>query len=158
MNNIAGFIQPSVFSQPSVVGIMPSSMPIVATGGRSDIMTMAMVAAIVVVVLFIIYRNMSSTNITDPEGGSEDFKRSHFDNEPKTEMDPLTKCGWEVIVSPTCPYCVRQKQILAHHFPTFKNIYDNKPAEVVPTWVNTKTGRKMPGMQTYEQLLAMTNC
>ena len=150
MNNIAGFIQPSVDS-------VTSSMPVVATGGKTINMKMAMIAAIVVVVLFIIYRNMSPTNITDSDDGvAEGFKRSHFGS--TEQMDPLTKCGWEVIVSPTCPYCVKQKQILSQHFPTFKNIHTDKPAEVVPTWHNTKTGKKVLGMQTYEELLAMTKC
>lgn len=152
MNNIAGFIQPSVYSQPSVVGIMPQSMPIVATGGRSDIMTMAVVATIVVIVLFILYKNMAKTGV-DAEDTTDDFK-SNFEE----DIDPLSKCGWEVIMSPSCPYCIRQKQILERHFPKFDKIFTDKPAEAVPTWVNTKTGKRIPGMQTYDRLLSMARC
>lgn len=154
MNNISGFIQPSVYAQPSVVSLMQPSMPVISAGGRSDIMTIALVSAIVVVVLFIIYRHITNNNIMGEEE-SDQFKR---DRETFDNMDPLTRCGWEVRVSPTCPYCVKQKQILSHHFPTFKNIFTDKPAEVVPTWVNTKTNQKIPGMQTYEKLLAMAKC
>lgn len=73
-------------------------------------------------------------------------------------MDKLTYCGWEIYVSPTCPYCVKQKAILAKHFPGFNSIYTDRPAEVVPTWHNVLTGEKKLGMQTYEQLLDMINC
>jgi hypothetical protein len=69
--------------------------------------------------------------------------------------DPLTAGGWEVIVSDSCPYCIKQKEILAQHFPTFKNIFNNKPANVVPTWRNTKTGQEIPGMLPYETLLQL---
>lgn len=158
MNNIAGFIQPSVFAQPNVVGLMPQSMPIIATGGRSDILTIVLVSGIVVVILFIAYRNMSSSNIKEEEEDIEEFKKVRERFENTENMDPLTKCGWEVYVSPTCPYCVRQKQILEHHFPTFKNIFTDKPAEVVPTWYNTKTHAKVLGMQTYDKLLSMAKC
>lgn len=160
MNNISGFIQPTMFQQPSVVGIMPQSMPIVATaGGRSDILTMAVVSAVVVIVLFVIYRNMTYNNIQkeESEESEELFKRDRFEGD-QSGMDPLTKCGWEVRISPTCPWCVKQKQILSQYFPTFKNIYTDRPAEAVPTWVNSKTGQKVPGMQTHEKLLEMAKC
>lgn len=158
MNNIAGFIQPTVFPQPSVVGIMPQTMPFMATaGGRSDIITIAIVSAIVVVVMFIIYKNMLYKNIDDEE--IEDFTIDNFKNNLITEpeMDPLTRNGWEVRVSPSCPYCIKQKEILSQYFPTFKNIFTDRPANVVPTWVNSRTGKEVPGMLQYEDLLQLTN-
>lgn len=74
---------------------------------------------------------------------------------PPAPEDPLTANGWEVIVSDSCPYCIKQKEILAQHFPTFKNIFNNKPTNVVPTWRNTKTGQEIPGMLSYETLLQL---
>ena len=150
MNNIAGFIQPSIFPQPNVVSIMPSSVPMVSAGGRSDILTIAVVSTVVVIVLFMIYKNMSFGSNSLIDDDVEEFKQ-------KENVDPLTKCGWEVIISPTCPWCVKQKQILDQHFPTFKNIYTDKPADAVPLWVN-KNGNKIPGFQTYEKLMSMANC
>ena len=160
MNNIAGFIQPSMFQQPSVMGIMPSPVPIVTAGGKSDILTIAVVAVVVVVVLFVLYRNVQF-NIGTEE--SEEFKQERVNQEKiKQEnfedIDPLTKCGWEVIVSPTCPWCIKQKEVLSKHFPLFKNIFTDKPAEAVPMWVNNKTGDTIPGFQTYEKLLNMIKC
>lgn len=166
MNNISGFIQPSMFSQPSVLGIVPQSMPmpmpmpmpVITSGGRVDIMTIVIISTVVVMVLFLLYRNMS-ISITDKDDDSElseSFKKSHFDND--NNNDPLSKCGWEVVVSETCPYCVQQKQILSTHFPNFKNISTNKPVEAVPTWINNKTGQMLPGLKTYDALMEMIIC
>lgn len=104
---------------------------------------MMVIGAIIIFFLIIKYMNgnKSSSMISTP---SESY------TEP---VDPLTEKGWEVIVSDRCPYCIKQREILTAHFPTFKNIFNDKPANVVPTWRNTKTGQELPGMMTYEKLL-----
>ncbi len=77
---------------------------------------------------------------------------------PQDLTDPLTKCGWEVYVTPTCPYCIKQREILSQHFPTFKNIFTDRPVQAVPTWYNVNTKQSIPGMQSYEKLLEMAKC
>lgn len=117
--------------------------------------TIIIAAAFVALILFILYRSMFFTGMT----GSTERMESFEDTKPFIEdVDKLTKCGWEVHVRPTCPYCIRQKSILEQHFPKFKNIFEDRPAEVVPTWYNTKTGQKIPGMQTPEKLSQMASC
>lgn len=152
MNNITGFIQPNMYAQP-LMPMMQQPMGIISAGGGSDITTMVMVSVMVVVILFIIYRHMSTSNIYEEESEMFRYKR-----EPFQDIDSLEKCGWEVYVSPSCPYCVRQKAILVEHFPNFKSMYTDKPAEVVPTWYNTKTKETKLGMQTLESLKNMVKC
>lgn len=72
--------------------------------------------------------------------------------------DKLEQCGWELYISMTCPYCIKQKNILTQNFPKFTKIYTDKPVNVVPTWYNTKTKQKREGLQTYEDLLNMIVC
>lgn len=145
--NIASYIQPvSPFMQPPISFIPSNNV------SRSEITTMVVISAMVVIILFILYKHMMYSNIVEDEG--DNFK-SKFENET---VDGLTKCGWEVYVSPSCPYCIRQKAILSEFFPNFKNIYTDRPAEVVPTWFNTKTQEKKPGMQPVEVLNMMARC
>lgn len=153
MNDITSYIQPLRFQSPNMNGYMPVQMPFLQSIGRNEIMTIVMISAIVVIVLFIVYKNLNYKNVVGGEEDSESFKNEHYQ-----DMDPLTKCGWEVYVTNTCPYCVKQKQILNEHYPTFNNIYTDRPVTAVPTWYNTKTQETKTGMQTYESLLAMTKC
>lgn len=158
MNNISGFIQPSMFAQPSMVGIVQPPMPIISAGGRSDIMTIALVSAIVVVILFIVYRNMSYNRAvtSEEEEDVETFKqREQNVVEPFHIIDGLTQCGWKVVVSQTCPYCIKQKEILNQYFPTFNNFDYTTPMPSVPTWINTKTNDIKQGLQSYDTLLNM---
>jgi hypothetical protein len=140
----------------SDVNTTPLSVPS-ATGGvfNNKNNNMIIVAIIVaVIIIFFIYK--SKLFQVENYKGIDNFKMDNIEN--LDDVDPLTKCGWEVYVSPTCPYCVRQKSILSKHFPTFKNIFTDKPTDVVPTWYNVKTKQKIPGMQSYEKLLEMTKC
>lgn len=167
MNNISGFIQPSVYAPPSVVSVMPQSMPMsvpmpipvpmVSSGGRSDIATIVIITIIVVIILFVMYRHVKFVNMEFTDEEIESFRRvnEHF----ISSSDPLSKCGWEVRISETCPWCIKQKAILAENFPGFTNIYSDRPAQVIPTWINSKTGEVIEGMQPLERLQQMIrNC
>jgi len=181
MNNITNFIQPVEDIQPSAVDIAPQfntidnishPIPMVATtaSGETDSYIIIGISVLIAILLmYIIYKYIytdkaSFENFIANEkiaAAREKFaaREKLASREKLDEIDPLTRCGWEVRVSPTCPYCIQQKNILAEYFPTFKNIFTDKPAEVVPTWVNNITGVTMPGMQTHEQLLKMvSNC
>lgn len=70
-------------------------------------------------------------------------------------LDPLTLSGWEVIVSDSCPYCTKQKEVLKNLFPTFNKFFTDRPANVVPTWVNKNTGQTIEGLQNADSILKL---
>lgn len=152
MNNISGYIQPNIYPSP-IVGIVQPAMPITSSGNYTDMMTTVMITVIIIIVLFVIYKNMNNKN--DESEEYESFSSNYNYHEL---LDDLTKCGWLVVMSPACHYCIKQKEILKEYFPLFNNINYDLPVNAVPTWINIKTKKIVPGLQTYDKLLKMANC
>lgn len=151
MNNpydISRFIQPYIPQQIAQPVVVPMPQPVMGSFMPTQTDTIGMVLMIlgVLVVIFFIHKYICiSTEPTEPVVVDTYIPMP----------DPLGDKGWEVIVTDTCPYCVKQKKILQEYFPTFKNIFNNKSANVVPTWRNTKTGEVVEGMLSYERLLSL---
>lgn len=78
--------------------------------------------------------------------------------------DPLGKCNWVVYTMEGCPWCTKQKEVLASNFPTFKGIkvgseeLKSGPVAAFPTWYNTKTFETLSGFKSAEQLADMAKC
>lgn len=213
MNNISGYIQPTMYAPQGVMGVMPQMIPqimqqpapqiipIVTNGGRSDITMIIVVSVIIIMVIFMMYNQMEYSEDYELEKGK---KTESFENNDSVcelidgdyqcdkchrnckryckychrclncilndtnhnvtnivdveDIDLLSNCGWELYISLTCPYCIKQKHILDQYFPKFNKIFTDKPVSVVPTWYNTITNQTIPGMQTYESLIQMTKC
>lgn len=83
-------------------------------------------------------------------------RRSHFDSNPSIQH-PIG-CGWKVILSKRCPYCVKQVNLLNALYPSFNGLEYDKPSNVVPTWYNTTTGETREGFQDEKSLRVMFTC
>lgn len=117
------------------------------------------VLILVVIILsgmYLLFDSSSSKSTMSPgiRSGMEKMVEKKLTN----SIDPLEKCGWEVYLTKTCPYCVKQLKVLKEHFPNFNGYYYNKKSDVVPTWYNKSTNIKSPGFKDYKKLLSMINC
>lgn len=160
MNNISEYIQPTISEDTTMIGSGYDK-----TGGaigdrlaKLNLFNIIIIGMGVIVIVIIIFKLM--TVFSYKKVVCETFEPPQQVSEAPIveDFDPLTKCGWEVVISPTCPYCIRQKAILNEYFPKFNSFYTDRPVEAVPTWINTKTGQKVPGMQTVESLQRMAAC
>lgn len=140
----------------------------------------SVIAVIIVLIIFNIiqiilyiaissyYNNNYNTNSIPPPSvfnnkigrGVKKFfgnKESMQSNENSVYTDELSNCGWEVHVLKSCPYCVKQKEVLNKYFPNFTKIHENKDPTIpaVPAWKNSKTGEIRLGLQTYENIKEM---
>jgi hypothetical protein len=87
--------------------------------------------------------------------------------------DKLTESGWIVIVSDTCPYCVKQREIIKNseefkNFSSFISVQDfiamvnrgeANPTGFeggVPFWYNVNLRRGTGGLKTLDKLKGMT--
>ena len=116
------------------------------------------VLILVVIILSGIYLLFDSSGKSNMSTGVKSGVEKMVEKKLSNSIDPLEKCGWEVYLTKTCPYCVKQLKVLKEHFPNFNSYYYNKKSDVVPTWYNKITNIKSPGFKDYNKLLSMINC
>lgn len=178
--DISRFIQPTyAVQQPVVMPVQQPVYPMIGSSGfssnKEELITIVLIIIGIIITIYIaqkyIFTNNNIINQTDQTQDNyitnqTDQIQNNYINPsmpPKRQSDPLGDAGWEVIVTDTCPFCIKQKEVLNKYFPNFKNIYNNKPASVVPTWVNSKCfdknnpteKLKIQGYQDYQKLINM---
>jgi len=156
MNNISGYIQPNSIPVREMnngsMNYMPDNRGTYSMSDdvkRNSIMIVSIL--LIIIIIIIIYMIIKYKDTKKSSTGTSTFES--FQN-----IDKLTECGWEVYVTDTCPYCIKQKDILTQYFPKFDKIYTDKPANAVPTWYNVNTKETKVGLQSYESLLSMIKC
>jgi hypothetical protein len=84
---------------------------------------------------------------------------------PRSLTTRLEKAGWFLFLSPTCPHCKRQLEVLGGHYSQSAQCSGGKtsgsppiPCSKIgafPTWYNTKSGETVKGMRSVSQLEEM---
>jgi hypothetical protein len=140
------------------------SMPVIYTP-QSNIINNIIIVLIIGIVVYFIYhyiKRSSDKVILEP-----DFNAQLTDTVPVPEpakesfaVSDETRLinNWKVYVTPTCPFCVRQRLVLSEHFPNFNNFEPpGQNINGVPTWENLMTKKQIPGFKDYNGLLNMIN-
>ena len=86
-------------------------------------------------------------------------KSSFIDKNDTELIEKLQKCGWKLISKKGCVFCDKQLELV--NYPHI-DISDVRPDVIsvvkgVPLWVNTIKGIEIAGLQSKEQLLALTH-
>jgi glutaredoxin len=105
----------------------------------------ALVTIFLIVIVIIIWRNKKY----------DTFEPVIINDNDNDNNDSLTNMGWIVYMTPTCPFCKQQKNILNEYFPNFKNIKYDGDVSVVPTWYNINTQEYKYGLLDYDKLLEL---
>ena len=84
---------------------------------------------------------------------------------PRSLTARLQSAGWFVYLSPTCPHCKRQLEVLGGSYALSTQCGSPNPnpsapvpcseIKAFPTWYNTKSGKSVKGMRTVSQLEEM---
>jgi hypothetical protein len=84
---------------------------------------------------------------------------------PRSLTARLQSAGWFVYLSPTCPHCKRQLEVLGGSYALSTQCGSPNPNQsapipcseikAFPTWYNTKTQKTVKGMRTVSQLEEM---
>ena len=123
---------------------------------NEKIIIYAIMIAIIIIVVYMLINNNNKSDMTKlREHNISRRQERMLENKLESLIDPLEKQGWVVYLSRSCPYCVRQVDMLNKEFPNFHNKHYDVPTDVVPKWVNTITGEVKPGMQSLDILKHM---